>query len=283
MTDRRHHSDALAQLQAQFQRAILGGDTGLNVADVTTVRSSGHASGRARIAVYATAYRLRLIDALSANFPRLTQLLGREQFQRLASSYLDAHPSRHGSVRWFGHQLAEYLATCPEFQTHPDAIELAMWEWAVAAAFDAPDITPLSINALANVATADWPHLRFTLHPSVQRLVMTTNAVTLFKAMEGDQSLSPETLQTRYPASPDGPQRWLIWRDGLDTRYRPLAADEALAMVTIAEHGTFENLCDALCNCQPLEAVPARAASLLKTWIVDGLIASYSPSTNADG
>src|SRR5690606_40146004 len=59
--------------------------------------------------VYADAYRLRLIEALAHNYPRLQQLLGEEEFSTVARSYLDEHPSRSVSVRWFGNRLAVHL------------------------------------------------------------------------------------------------------------------------------------------------------------------------------
>lgn len=266
-------SHDLAQLQAHFQRAILSGDTPDAVAGIVNTNQT---SAQARIAIYATAYRLRLIDALAANFPRLAQLLGVEHFQSLARDFIDNYPSQHVSVRWFGHQLVGYLQTRAELQPRPAVAELAEWEWTVAAAFDATDAEALRIEVLASVTPDHWPQLRFVLHPSVHRLALRTNAVDLFRAMDGDATLSPQMIATLEHNSTGGARHWLIWREALTTRFRPLGDDEAEALAVIAQQGTFENLCDKLCDWLPSDDVPVRAASLLKTWMSEGLITGHA-------
>lgn len=222
-----------------------------------------------RVATYASAYRLRLIDALAANFPRLQQLLGPEKFSALAHSFIEIHPSQHASVRWFGRQLADYLRNDSEFQQQPWLAELATWEWAIAEAFDAGDATPIAVAALAEITPSQWPQLRLTLHPSLRQLQLTTNAVRLFKSAGTD-------TDAIAPAMNSCKQDWLIWRQELAVRFRPSSSDEAGALAVLENSGTFESLCASLCNWLAATEVPARAASLLKTWVSEGLIAGYT-------
>ncbi|HKE92868.1 MAG TPA: DNA-binding domain-containing protein, partial [Povalibacter sp.] len=69
----------LAQLQRAFLQHVVNGDTA--VAD--HVESSAAVPVATRLAVYADAYRLRLVDALASNYPRMQQLLGRDAFAAL--------------------------------------------------------------------------------------------------------------------------------------------------------------------------------------------------------
>ena len=121
-----------------------------------------------RLAVYSNAYRIRLAEALAANVPQLQQLLGAEEFGAVASRYIDEHPSQFASIRWFGDRLAQELERSHAAQ--PWLAELARWEWALAASFDAQDATAVGIEALAAVAPDDWGELRLEFHPSVQHL-----------------------------------------------------------------------------------------------------------------
>jgi hypothetical protein len=249
----------LAQLQRAFQSHVLKGEEAIAAA----INQSEAVPATTRLAVYADAYRLRLADALAHNYPRLQQLLGDENFSVLARDYLDAHPPTEPSVRWFGHRLAEYLQ-----QHHPDPpllADLASWEWAIAAAFDATNTEPLTEAAMSAIDPTQWATLRLQLHPSVQSLRMNTNAPAVFKALSSDaEPPSPETLST--------PQNWVIWRQEVTPRYRSVPEDEAAALQALVLQRTFEQLCEVLCDWHDVEDVPPRAVILLKGWIRDEMI-----------
>lgn len=257
----------LKRLQHAFQDHVLRGGAAI----VPQIKSSAEVSPAVRLGIYAEAYRLRLIDALAHNYPRLQQLLGMEAFAELAQRYVDEHPSTSVSVRWFGHQLGDVLS---DNRTQPWLAELARWEWAIAAAFDAQDATPRDEAALTEVAPAAWPTLRFHFHPSMQRLQLHTSAPATFKA------LSDET-DCPAPATLESPQAWLIWRQNLATRYRPMAHEEAQALDTLHNDGTFGQLCDVLCEWLDPGEVPVRAATFLKGWVSEGLIVGVIASAEA--
>lgn len=249
----------LAQLQRAFQKQVLDGDGAIAVA----VNCTATAEGTARLAIYTDAYHLRLVEALTHNYPRLQQLLGESAFDRIARAYLQTHPSANASVRWFGDRLAEFLAEA--YPDPPALAELAQWEWAIAAAFDAADAELLAEQALSGIDPAQWATLRLPLHPSVQLRCMRTNAPAIFRALAANEE--PPT-----PATLPSPQYWCIWREELTPRYRSVSEDEAAALRTLLTQGTFEQLCDALCEWHADDDVPSRAAILLKGWIRDSMI-----------
>ena len=250
---------SLAQLQRDLQHHVLDGDA--TIADA--VNGTAAVPAATRLAVYSNAYRIRLADALGDTMPHLRQLLGEDEFGVVAARYIDEHPSQFASIRWFGDRLAHELeGSHPE---QPWIAELARWEWALAASFDARDAPIVGIEALAAVAPDDWGDLRLEFHPSVQQLELSSNAQALFKAFADEQSPPP-------PAILDSPQPWLLWRQDLKTQYRSLEPDETAALEVVRNGGTFADTCEALCEWHDVNAVPLTAAGMLKRWIVEELV-----------
>jgi hypothetical protein len=256
---------SLAELQHALQRHVLTGDAAIESA----VHGTAAVPASTRLRVYFGAYRSRLAEALAANMPRLQQLLGAQEFAALAARYLEICPSQLPSIRWFGDRLAHVLA-----QSHPGQpwlAELARWEWAIAAAFDARDATPIGIDALAAVEPGDWAGLQLEFHPSVQSLQMATNAPALFKALTEEQA-PPE------PALLEQPQAWILWRRDLKTQYRSLDPAQAAALDVVRAGGTFAAMCEALCAWHDADEVPLQAAGMLKRWIVEDLLTAVAPA-----
>ena len=247
---------ALAELQRQFQECILDEDPAI----LGALESGFGIDAATRVDVYSQAYRLRLTEALASNFPRLHDWVGPQRFFAICGRYIATHPSHFRSIRWVGAELAACLElSCPE---EPWLSDLAQWEWALAAAFDA---AALGESDLAILAPENWPSLRFEFHPSARILRLATNAPALFKALLDDEAAPvPSTLHA--------PRAWLLWRQALTTRYRSLDHAEDAALAAALSGASFEDVCDALCGKLAHEEVPLRAAGLLKAWIADGLI-----------
>jgi hypothetical protein len=248
-----------SELQRAVQRHVMHADTAV----LPEVNESDKVPVAVRLGIYSNAYRLRLIEGLGANFPQLQAVLGDEAFSALALEYIDAHPSLHFSIRYFGLELERYLRETRA--TQPWFAELAQWEWALANAFDAADANPVEVSTLAGIEPERWWTLRFDLHPSLQVLTLQTNASAIYKAL-ADEADPPD------PVLLESSQDWVLWRQELTTHFRSAAPSEARALHLVHENATFEDLCEALCEWYPEEEVPARAASLLKGWVAEGLI-----------
>lgn len=256
----------LAKLQRAFQDHLLHGGRTI----FETAVGSAEFPADFRMGVYVDAYQVRLAEALAHTYPRLQQLLGPEAFAALARSYLAERPSTHVSVRWFGDQLAEHMAQDAQYRRKPWLAELAQWEWTLAAAFDAPDADPLTLDVLGDIAADEWPDLHFVFHPSVHTLHLRTNAAVLSQALSENQRVpAPTALRS--------PQFWVIWRQGLSARYRLLDENEAQALETLAglapdKMGMFKEMCETLCQFHETYDVPLIAAGMLKSWLAQGLI-----------
>jgi hypothetical protein len=254
---------SLPRLQDAFQRYLLKGDTeiGAHVVGTSKVPIT------TRLAIYGDGYKLRLIESLAATFPVLAELLGEADFNTLGARYVEAHDSTFASIRFYGDKLADFLANDPEYTGASILAELAGWEWAMAAVFDAADAAPVDTTSVAQVAPVDWFELRFSWSPSVQVLELQWNVPELWKAVtEGTARPDPEL----NPAA----GRWLLWRRDLQIYFRPLAAEEAAIMHASRSGQPFGELCELLCAHLDEQQAPQHAAGFLRGWIESGLIVS---------
>jgi hypothetical protein len=257
----------LAKLQRDLQVHLLEGDDAIE----TAIDSTENVSAATRLQIYFDAYRLRLIEALQANYPVLAKLLVEDEFSNVSQRYLLTNPSHHYSIRWFGHNLAQFLSEESDFSDQPWLAELAEWEWKIAAAFDASDANILSVDELATVAPERWPTLGFAFHPSLRRIGLTTNVVSIVKAeSKGEPLPSPARIDVR--------SEWLIWRNSLDVQYRPLDSAESAALDAALRGAAFGEICEIVSEHCDADAAPLRAASLLKQWLVDGCVIGLSPA-----
>lgn len=246
--------------QQAFQSHLMTGDPEVSASIVGDAR----ADAATRLEVYYQAYRLRLVEILQNDFTGVHALLGTDAFRDMVLGYIAAHPSEHPSVRWFGRHLAAFLAR-PPYAEHPELAEMAQFEWAWAHAFDATDQITVGPDAMADVAPEAWAGLRVTVHPSLQRLALNYNVPALFEAATRDAD--PPALVGESDAL-----TWILWRRDLIVHWRSLDADEAWALGAAVQGQTFGELCAGLCGWHDPDAVPLRAASLLRTWLEDGLL-----------
>lgn len=246
-------ASSLARLQEDFQNFVLSGDPAIEP----------HIAGNRH--VYRTGYRVRLREALEANFPALYKLLGPADFATLAHFYIDTHDSPFYSVQSYGDELSDMLALHPAYEEAPVLAELARWEWVMSQVSDAADESPVEYSALTRVEPEDWAELSFELHPSMRRLNLTWNAPQIWKAALDDVP-PPRAAFTATPL------RWLLWRHDLRFFFRSLDAIEAAMLDAALEGRCFGEFCMGLATYVGEEAAPAQAASYLRTWVDTGLV-----------
>lgn len=257
----------LERLQGDFLAYIRGDAQAM----AGKVRATRKADAETLLAVYRDAYALRLLEALEANYGVLKRVLGDEDFDRMGRSYIERHPSRHFSIRWFGDRLAAYLAETSPWRDTPALAELARLEWALAAAFDSPDARPLDVAAIAAIPPQDWPALRLAFHPSLQMIDFAWAVPEQWNALndDGDADLPP-------PARREAPVPFAIWRkDTGEERqnfFRSLPPDEAAMLASARLGDTFGALCEGLCAFVAPELAGGHAAALLRGWVEQGWI-----------
>ncbi len=246
----------LETLQEAFQSALLH--------DQAMAPQLLSARGVAQFGIYQTAYRARLRAALRDNFEKLPLVMGDDAFDALANAYIDAHPSQHYSIRWFGHQLAAFMTVHEELVDHPAIVDLAHMEWALRNAFDAAPAELLTQPQLAAIPAGDWATLVFALHPSAQLLDLQWAIGPIWHALDTGQEdvAPPEALQHVL----------LVWRRGMNTQWKSLTPTEAVFMQCLRNGENFGSVCEALAHSVGEENAAPTAVDLLRHMLADGLI-----------
>ncbi len=269
-----HTATTLRKLQRDVQHHVLVTNSHSLQQVTRHVVGTARVSADQRLSIYAEGYRLRLIEALGAEFETLKAVAGDAVFDRLCRSFIAAHPSRTPNLRWYGGQLADHLATTPPFSRRPVFAEIARFEWAIGLCFDAADDAVLGFDALAAVPPAHWPGLRFTLHASVQRLELAWNAPDLFQARDSTPALKPKRARRAAP--------WCIWRRDLTPRFRRLPDDEAWALDAVARGVPFAGICEGLARWVGDDTAALRAATLLRTWVNEQMVSAVQVDQTDD-
>ncbi len=252
----------LGELQSQFQSFLLGQGAGIERSIVSTET----ASGDERLAVYADAYRLRLLEVLTEDFPGVKGMLGAEAFEALGRAYIGAHPSTHPSVRWFGRHLARFLREAPAYHGRPALAEMAAFEWAQGEVIDAADSPTVSVDELAALPPASWPEMRIVFQRALRRLDLAWTVPAVWRAI--DEGKPPPALERADPPLP-----WLFWRREMEVHWRSLDDDERFALDAALAGSAFGAICEGLFERRGDADVPLRAAGFLKQWATDSLIA----------
>lgn len=251
----------LQTLQSQFQNALLH--------DQPAATGLLSTRGVAQFGVYRHAYRARLHGALRDNFEVLPLVMGDDAFDALANAYIDAHPSRHYSLRWFGHTLGAFMADHAALVDHPAMVDLARMEWALRTAFDAAPATLLTPTELAAVPGQDWAQLAFTLHPSVQLLDLRWAVGPVWHALKSgaDEVPPPEALDHHV----------LVWRQGMNTQWKSLTMTETVFVQCLLGRKSFGAVCMALSKQVGEENAASTAVQLIRKLLVDGTLCSLAP------
>lgn len=253
---------SLADTQQAFQSAVLL----LQKVTPGFIKGTIQASAAERFKVYTDAYRLRLVEALGADFPALKNCLGDEGFNTLGRAYIDASPSDQFSVRWFGRHLAQFLAETMPYSEQLGIKELAIFEWALSEAFDAAESNVVGYPQLAEIDPRYWPSLKLHFHPSLRRITLNCNAPQVWQAANQNQALPEFTLHPEL-------QAWMVWRQELKLLFRSLSVQEAFTLDAFMQGQCFAEICNGLTEWLDEAEVVMQAASFLQTWLRDGWVA----------
>ena len=157
---------SLRDIQTGFARAILDQAAPEWLAAV----DAGCFGVERHVQVYRHNVTAGLTGALAAVYPVIVRLVGRGFFDYAADAYLRQAPPRSGNLHDFGERFGDFMRAFPAAADLVYLPDVARLEWAWHRAFHAPDAPTLNIEGLAGVTPADYPRLRFGLHPSAHLL-----------------------------------------------------------------------------------------------------------------
>ncbi len=121
----------------------------------------GKLTAKQAIRVYQQGYKVRLTDAIAANFEALWYALGDKKFFRLCEDYRATHPSTTYNLNSYGDKLAAFVAK--KFAKLPYLYHLARFEWLLFKVFNSAE----SVAAF-DLSKVDAEKDVFAFQPSVQ-------------------------------------------------------------------------------------------------------------------
>ena len=260
------NAGSLGDLQRAFQDYLLATSDTFQAA----VRDTSKADRVTLLDVYRDGYALRLIEALTTDYPGVMAMAGPADFDHMARAYIAAHPSRHPSVRWYGRGLADFLASTEPYSHTPAAAEMARFEWALGEAFDSPDVTPITADALMALPQEAWETLAFTTLPSLRRLIAGLRGTAGLAAPRGGRSpaISRSSARpSRWSGRSGGPTwcptsaPWTPTRRRCSTRW-----SRAVLSLSCARRWRQRSA---------KNRQPARAAGLLRAMVEGGMLAGF--------
>ncbi len=250
----------LKVIQQNFQAYLKNESSDCVLPDIAT----GKPNTLARLTVYHNAYRMRLLETLQANFPKLVSLLGDEYFNQLGLAYLAKHPSTHFSIDQFGAKFPYFLKNYPNL--HPAVAELAQFEWSLGEVITAADADSIDKSSLLDYRPKELTAMRCMLHPSVFWQTFEWQPMAIWNHLTHfpDENL-PTPTQTSSIVC-------VFWRKNLQAYFRSLSPEETLAFHALTEGRTLAEICEILCKTLPEETVSLQFSQFLNRWIEDGFI-----------
>jgi hypothetical protein len=115
-----------------------------------------------------------------------------------------------------------------------------------------------------------WETLTFAGLPSLRLLRFAFDVARAWQRREEQQPGDLEVAPTESPVS------WVIWRPHFNSHFRSTAPDEAVMLAALLEGRPFPDLCESLIVHVGEDQAATRAAGLLRAWVEEGLIASFS-------
>lgn len=265
----------LADLQSTFQAGVLAGGEPDNAAILGSIRNSQRTDRATLFGVYVNAYRLRLAELLRTDFPALRALIGETAFDALAADYIAREPSRQRNGRWYATRLPDFMRESETWRKETGTIDLARFERALAAAFDAPEAQALAVDALAGIEPARRPLLVFSFHPSLVVLELTAGTLETHEAA---------TAEADIPPASGGRQTIAVWRSKGDSAYRELDRDEFFALSEALAGRVFGDICrmTPFQKAEAIETALERGRRFLTGWFEEGLVVAFRFADDAD-
>lgn len=164
------------------------------------IRAGGVASPLRRLGVYADGYLQRLYDCLSADYPMLERVMGRDVFGFFARAYLWENPSGSTTLYDLGIGFPDFLVRHLPAGTDPDdslallPIELARLERARTEAMRARGIEQASAAKLPAahlhlLGLAPDPAMTWAVPPCVRLLALRLDLIPFWQAMEAGDAV----------------------------------------------------------------------------------------------
>lgn len=169
---------------------------------------------RRALSIHRNTAALAARDALSANYPVVAAIIGRQAFEACASAFVERSPPRDPRLCLYGQGFADHVAEWAPFSELPYLSPVARLERLVIESLFAADATPLAPSCLAQGIDPGMP---LRLHPATRIALFDCPVVDLWAAHQEDAATMLETI---------------VWQPQIALVTRPALAIEMTAIDT---------------------------------------------------
>ncbi len=173
---------SLLEIQRDFRRALLAGDTAALAASIAT---DGIVAAK-RIEVHRNNVVASLSAALAETFPVVCRLVDARFFAFAAHEFIRVSPPDDPCVADYGARFSAFLADFPPCRELVYLADVARLEWLLQRAAGAADGTPLDPAGLAGLAAEDAERLTFRFQPSFGYLCSPWPIADIWRANRSD-------------------------------------------------------------------------------------------------
>jgi hypothetical protein len=165
-------------LQRAFAEAVLSNDAPIPAA----IRKASGPAYASRFSIYRNNVIASLINAVSARYPVVRNLLWDDAFDRVAHQYVVSEPPRSPVLLDYGVTFPRFLRGMGQGAAANYLADVAEIESARTRAYHAADAAPLSRKAFDAVPADEWPELCIDLHSSVALLKSDFPVVSIWQS-----------------------------------------------------------------------------------------------------
>jgi hypothetical protein len=215
----RTNTKTITKISSKFNSAF-DSETDAQKSQATTFYKRG-------LQVYQANGRAAALRSLQSAYPVVSQLLGEENFQRLAHDLWEEHPPTQGDLAQWGGYLPIFLASIPDLQAEPYLSDVATIEWALHRAMTVADAS-VDIPSFELLATLKPDAITLQLAPATALFASPYPVASILTA---HLYQSPSFEETGRKLRQNTTETALVWRQGLKPMVRDCTTGEA-ALIT---------------------------------------------------
>lgn len=192
-----------------FERALSGDDQALQAWWETPSSDQGGLS------VYRNTTAKGLSDALMAQFPTVTAMVGEDWMRAASRSFATAHPAAAPPFAAYGEAFPYWVLSQAALEESPFLPDLAQMDRLWTECHIAPDEGRLDPAALGRLSPPDYLSQRLATAASARWIACPSGTPSLWIALRGD----PDLASFELDPTPEG---LLLNRPGLEVEFRTL-------------------------------------------------------------
>ncbi len=217
----------MKDVEAERQSALLAAVLAPRGVDQVAGFKDGAVLFSRGLGAYRVHARASAARALASTFPTVLAMLGDDNFQALAQSYLLQHPQTQGDLGAWGAHLAAHIVTQVELQAWPCLADCARVDFAVHQCERAAD-AEFDAASMARLADTDPAQLRLQFMPGTALIVSDGPVCLIHQAHALPEGEPREALFAEVRAAIATPQESavLVAREGWRAVVTSVAAHE---------------------------------------------------------